>query len=64
MRSGTTINDGTETSPLNPDCFAWCLMNLCISKLMQKAVRKLVAGVGLEVLGELDKISLFELIQG
>lgn len=43
---------GTETSPGNPDCFAWCLMNVCISKILQQLVRKMVAGVGLELLGK------------
>lgn len=42
---------GSETNPKNPDCFAWCVMNVCISKILQQVVRKLVAGVGLELLG-------------
>lgn len=46
------VEDGAETSPSNPNCFAWCLMNLCISKLVQQVVRRMVAGVGLEVLGK------------
>ena len=43
---------GAETIPRNPNCFAWCLMNVCISKLLQQVVRKMVAGVGLELLGK------------
>ena len=46
----------SETTPRNPDCFAWCLINLCISKLTQQMVRKMVSGVGLEVLGEMTSI--------
>ena len=36
----------------NPNSFAWCLMNVCISKLVQEAVRKILSIVGFEVLGE------------
>ncbi len=43
---------GAETNPSNPNCFAWCLMNVCISKILQQVVRKMVAGVGLELLGK------------
>lgn len=43
---------GLETGPANPNCFAWCLMNLCISKILQQVVRRMVAGVGLELMGK------------
>ena len=42
---------GPVSSPSNPNCFAWCLMNLCTSRQIQQVVRKMVAAVGLEVLG-------------
>ena len=41
-----------EHDPNNPNCFAWCLMNLCISKILQSAIRKVLNTAGLEVLGE------------
>ena len=37
--------------PKNPDSFPWCLMNLCITKLVQEGVRKILTTAGLEVLG-------------
>ncbi len=49
--------DNNETSPRNPNCFAWCLMNLCISRILQQTVKKMVAGVGLEVVGEAGLIN-------
>ena len=48
---------GAETSPTNPNCFAWCVMNLCISKQVQQVVRRMVACVGLEVLGKESTIA-------
>lgn len=36
----------------NPDSFPWCLLNLCITKMVQEAVRKVLSTAGLEVLGE------------
>jgi len=41
-----------ETNPSNPNCYAWCLINVCVSKILQQTIRKMVSGVGLEVLGE------------
>ena len=41
-----------ETDPSNPNCYAWCLINVCVSKILQQTIRKIVAGVGMEVLGE------------
>ena len=35
----------------DPNSFAWCLMNLCISKLIMFAVRKVLLTAGVEVLG-------------
>ena len=49
---GQKKEENLETSPKNPNCFAWCLMNLCISKILQQIVRKMVNGVGLELLGK------------
>ena len=46
-----TLESSAETSPANPNCFAWCLMNVCIAKLLQQLVRGMVSGVGLELLG-------------
>lgn len=43
---------GAETSPRNPNCFAWCLMNVCVSHILEQQVRKMVSGVGLELLGK------------
>ena len=37
--------------PKNPDSFPWCLINLCITKLVQEGVRKILSTAGLEVLG-------------
>ena len=42
-----------DHDPNNPNCFAWCLMNLCIAKILQSAVRKVLNTASLEVLGEL-----------
>ena len=42
-----------DHDPNNPNCFAWCLMNLCISKILQSSIRKILNTAGLEVLGEL-----------
>lgn len=42
-----------EHDPNNPNCFAWCLMNLCIAKMLQSAIRKVLNAASLEVLGEL-----------
>ena len=43
-----------DHDPNNPNCFAWCLMNLCISKILQSSIRKILNIAGLEVLGELS----------
>ena len=52
FRIGSMVSDpDDETSYNNPDCFAWCLMNLTVSKLIQNAVRKILSTAGLEVLG-------------
>ncbi len=45
-------DESEETSPGNPNCYAWSLINVCMAKILQQTVRKMVAGVGLEVLGE------------
>lgn len=49
---GRKKEDNLETNSKNPNCFAWCLMNLCISKILQQIVRKMVNGIGLELLGK------------
>lgn len=41
-----------ESSAKNPNSFAWCLMNVCISKILQQMMRKMVNGVGLELMGK------------
>lgn len=42
--------ESSETSAADPHCFAWCLMNLCISKILQQVIRRMVNGVGLELM--------------
>ena len=44
--------EGRNSDHDNPDSFPWCLMNLCITKMVQEAVRKVLSTAGLEVLGE------------
>ena len=44
--------EGRSSDHDNPDSFPWCLMNLCITKMVQDAVRKVLSTAGLEVLGE------------
>ena len=41
-----------DHDPNNPNCFAWCLMDLCIAKILQASIRKILNTAGLEVLGE------------
>ena len=41
----------------NPDSFPWCLMNLCVTKMVQDAVRKVLSTAGLEVLGEIELLA-------
>lgn len=45
-------DSSSETNAKDPNCFAWCLMNVCISKLLQQVIRKMVNGVGLELMGK------------
>lgn len=51
--SGLEGGASPETSAKDPNCFAWCLMNMCISKILQQMMRKMVNGVGLELMGKL-----------
>ena len=44
--------EGKSSDHDSPDSFPWCLMNLCITKMVQDAVRKVLSTAGLEVLGE------------
>ena len=39
--------------PQNPDSFPWCLINLCVTKLVQEGVRRILSTAGLEVLGRM-----------
>ncbi len=36
----------------DPNSFAWCLMNLGVSKLLTASVRKVLSTAGVEVIGE------------
>ena len=46
------VKEDDVRDPRNPDSFPWCLMNLCITKIVQEGVRKILSTAGLEVLGE------------
>ena len=49
FRLGSVVED--ETNHSLPDSFAWTLMNLCITHLVQEATRKILNTAGMEVLG-------------
>ena len=51
FRLGSTSQEEDARDPKNPDSFTWCLMNLCITKLVQIGVRNILSTAGLEVLG-------------
>ena len=60
FRLGSVTEEPASSSEhSNPDCFAWCLINLCITKLVQAAVRKVLNTAGLEVLGSYPPINNF-----
>ena len=44
--------EGRREDHNNPDCFSWCLMNLCITKVVQGAVRSIINTAGMEIIGE------------
>lgn len=50
-----------DHDPNNPNCFAWCLMNLCIAKILQASIRKILNTAGLEVLGRSSVLDLADL---
>ncbi|CAI7996408.1 DmX-like protein 2 [Geodia barretti] len=50
FRLGSVSKEDDIRDPKNPDSFPWCLMNLCITKLVQEGVRKILTTAGLEVL--------------
>ena len=58
FRIGSIRSDSVDHDhdPNNPNSFAWCLMNLCISKVLQSAIRKVLSTAGLEILGEFGSV--------
>ncbi len=52
FRLGSVVDEEEENNQEDPNSFAWCLMNLCITKLVQEAVKKVLTAAGLEVLGK------------
>ena len=52
FRLGSISAEDRERDHDNSDSFPWCLMNLCITKLVQDAVRSVLSTAGLEVVGE------------
>ena len=60
FRIGPTISESDSTAgaePGDPNGFAWCLMNLAISKLLMGSVRKVLNTAGVEVIGALPWLS-------
>lgn len=46
------IDSSGDGSHGDPNSFAWCLMNLGVSKLLTASVRKVLSTAGVEVIGE------------
>ncbi len=44
--------DSSAGTHNDPNSFAWCLMNLGVSKLLTASVRKVLSTAGVEVIGE------------
>jgi hypothetical protein len=50
FRLGSLSKEEDIRDPQNPDSFPWCLINLCVTKLVQEGVRRILSTAGLEVL--------------
>ena len=49
---GSEMDSSASGTHNDPNSFAWCLMNLGVSKLLMASVRKVLSTAGVEVIGE------------